>query len=218
MELVRRRWLKVATFLLPLLCSTVFTASPASAQVRAPTLRDEVRQKGFVRTSTHPEARSLATFDQLVGRSDLIICGRVVDERTRLSPDEYFVLTDYTIEVLEIFKDATHEAKVGDRLVVTKMGGNLVLEGKPVRMDTPEFPPIPWIAPHLFFVARWGGADAPAQYGFTGVAAGVFAIHRGTIACHDRHKLLRPSSIAPVCGSTEAAFASVLKQKVDATP
>ncbi len=54
---------------------------PAPGQVIAPTLRDEVRKNGFVWHISYPEDRTLATFDLLISRSDLIVRGRVLTKR-----------------------------------------------------------------------------------------------------------------------------------------
>lgn len=182
------------------------------AQVKAPTLRDKVRKKAFVWQSSLPEWRTLVTFEDLITRSDVIVRGRVVDEKTRLSRNEHMVWTDYTIEVLEVYK-AQRPLTVGARLVVTKTGGNLLLEGKPVRIDTPWFSPIPWIAPHVFFIA--GSMLTDAQYSFTGNEVGVFRIKKGNIAAHGFGKKNHPI-IDEFHKKSEDEFLRLLKEKVAA--
>ena len=189
---------------------------PLPGQVKAPSLRDEVRQHGGAWRITYHDDLLLATFDQLINQSDFIIRGRVVDEHTRLSPDEKSVLTDYTIEVLEIFKDPGNVLKIGDKLVVSKWGGNVVAEGKPVRVDTPKFPPIPWVQPHVFFIARWRGAAPAGEYLFVGSEIGVVPIEHGQIVCNTRERSGHPIS-KPFCGKTEVEFLQVLKEKITAT-
>lgn len=184
---------------------------PAPGQVIAPTLRDEVRKNGFAWQISYPEDRALATFDLLISRSDLILRGRVVDEKTRLSKDELSVLTDYTVEVADLLKDPRHLTSVGGRLVVTKSGGNLLLEGKPVRIDTPNFPPIPWLTPHVFFIQRSDSADA--QYYFTGVGIGVLAIENRKISCQGRERQRHPATRG-LCGKAESEFLQFLKEKM----
>ena len=183
------------------------------AQVTSPTLRDEVRQKGYAWHTTILDFRTLATFDDLITRSDLIVRGRVVDERTHLTSNEDGVLTDYTIEVLEVFKDPQHLGSVGGKLAVSKEGGNALIDGKPVRVDTPQFSPIPWIAPQVFFIRRL--EPEGSNYFFTGGGIGVFAIEKNKIVCASAEQLRNPVS-KQFCGSAESDFLQLLKEKIAA--
>ncbi len=110
-----------------------------------------------------------------------------------------------------MFKDPQHLTSVGGRLVVTKSGGNLLLEGKPVRIDTPNFPPLPWLSPHVFFIKRSDSADA--QYYFTGAGIGVLAIENGKISCQGRERQRHPAT-REFCGKAESEFLQFLKEKM----
>ena len=202
--------MKQIFFPILVLCS-LDVAVAVRGQVSSPTLRDEVRKNGFVWRTSYPEDRTLATFDDLISRSDLILRGRVVDEKTRLSKDELSVFTDYTIEVVDLLKDPQHLTSVGSRLVVTKGGGNLLLDGKPVRVDTPNFPPIPWLTPHVFFVGRSDSADA--QYYFTGAGIGVVAIEKSKTVCSGPERRRHPAT-KQLCDKAEDEFLQFLKEKL----
>ena len=90
------------------------------AQGNSATLRDEVREKGAVWLISYPEALFLLTLDQMVSQSEIIFRGRVINEKTRLPADEDYVLTEYTIEVSEVYLDSLQAATLGKTLVITK--------------------------------------------------------------------------------------------------
>lgn len=199
---------RVVLLTLFLLCLVTLTR----AQVGL-TLREEARKRGTAWRITISDRFFLATFDQLVSGSDLIIRGRVVDERTRLSPDDERVLTDYTLEVLEVLKDAQVALKVGDKLVVSKWGGNVLVEGRPVRADTPQFPPVLWVQPHIFFIARWTAKAAPGEYGFAGGQLGAFPLEHGKVVCKTQEMLQHPVTMQS-CGKTEQEFLQIVKERI----
>ncbi len=178
-------------------------------------LRNEVRKQGFAWRISYSDYFFLATLEDLIRQSDLIVRGRVVDEKARFSRDERTVWTDYTIEVLEIFKDPQQLATAGDRVVVTKRGGNVLVEEKPVRVDTPSFPPVPWVAPHVFLITRWKGVDADGQYGFTGGPLGVWGSMNGKVVCDTRRKSGHRIT-KPFCDKSEPEFLRTLKEKIAA--
>jgi hypothetical protein len=185
-------------------------------QGKPPTLRDEVRQKGSAWRTSFPEDLFLLALDQMISRSQIIFLGRVVNEKTRPSADEDSVLTDYTIEVADVYKDSLPVATPGKSLLVTRLGGNLVLEGKPVREDTPTFPPLAWVSPHLFFVSRpnWPGADF--QYFFVGYSLGALEIAGDRIVCEGKdQKLIHPIT-KPYCNKAggKDQFIQLVKEKI----
>jgi len=184
--------------------------------VKSRTLRNDVREFGFawqISYAHHP--RFLATFEDLITRSDLIIRGRVVDEHTRLGPRDWTVLTDYTIEVLKVCKDAEGTLKVGQRLTVTKEGGNMLVEGKPVRVDTALFPPVPWITPHIFFIGHRKETAPHWQYYFAGVELGAWEIQEGKILSHAYGTSSHPL-VSRFQGMDEKEFLSLLQEKIAA--
>ncbi|HXE74594.1 MAG TPA: hypothetical protein VNN18_03015 [Candidatus Xenobia bacterium] len=167
---------------------------------------------------SYPECRTRVIedpLDDLIVRSDLIVRGRVVDEKTRLSPDEYHVWTDYTVEVLAVFKDAQQMIQTGSRIIVTRSGGNIILEGKPVREDTPWFPPLRWIAPHILFIVQDPAVarNANSGYSFTCGEIGVYELSNGRVVSNSfgkkNHRL-----IGELHNQSEVKFVEDLKSKI----
>jgi hypothetical protein len=185
-----------------LFASCFLQGSPAQNKER--TLRDEANEKGSASRASYPEDLFLATLDQLVARSDLIIVGRVVDEKTRLSADEDYVFTDYTVEVLEILKDSAQHTEIGKRLTVSKEGGNVVVDGRPIRVDTPTFPGLRWITPHLLFLARPKGAGADVQWHFVGGTLGALEINDDRFVCRGKDLKLGHPITHAVCNKPGA--------------
>ncbi|HXE76490.1 MAG TPA: hypothetical protein VNN18_12770 [Candidatus Xenobia bacterium] len=132
-----------------LLVSFVATAVPAEPP--------DLLAQPVARRVIRPE---YAQFHSLAGRlvqADLILRGRVVDEKVRLSPDRQTVWTDYTIEVLTVVKPARGGPAAGTRLVAAREGGNLVVDGKPISVVNEIFPPLPWVREHAFMLKKGGG-------------------------------------------------------------
>ncbi len=167
--------------------------------------------KGDAWRISHSENLFLATFDQLLAKTDLIVRGRVVSETSRLSPDEEYVLTDYTTEVLEVFKDSGHSTLVGDKLVLTKVGGNILVDGKPIRWDTPHSPPIAWIEPHVFLISR--SKERDGELYLASSEFGAFPLRNGKVVCRTRGAQGHPVS-KDFCGMTEEEFIQQLKNRV----
>lgn len=205
-----KRWIVAILLALPLW---------VAAQDDFPTIRDEVREQGYSwRIAGPADDFFLATFDQLVERSDLIIRGRVIGERTRLDPGEMTVVTDYTIEVLQVFKDDGGTFQPSDRVVVTKDGGNMLVEGKPVRVDSPYFPPLRWLVPHLFFIVK--GAYRGGEYAFKGSAVGALQLGdrigaeegQGQVVCDGRQRKRHPIT-KPFCGEDTENLIRLVREK-----
>jgi hypothetical protein len=186
----------------------LFSVNETCAQV--PTLRDEVRKHGYAWRTGISDELFLEDLVQVVDRSDVIIRGRVVNEGTRLSRDEMNVLTDYTIEILEIYKDSASNARVGARLIVTRIGGNLLLEGKPVRQESAGIAPIPWIAPHVFFIVRAPSPEADGEYFFASTVAAAYRLEQQKVVC-DGQSQRRHSVSGALCGKSENDLLGAIK-------
>ncbi len=107
---------------------------------------------------------------------ELVVVGQIVDEQPRLAADGAVVLTDYTIEVGEVWIDPKGRVAPGQQVVVSHPGGQMQVDGVPVRIETPDFEPLDWLVPYIFFL------DAAADgYRFRGGAQGVWAV-RGEYA------------------------------------
>jgi len=181
------------------------------------TLRDEVREKGYAKHGFSEELPRSAphTLDRLIKESSLIICGEVVNEVPRLTQDDSMVMTDYAIKITGILKDPLQLMNVGDRIVVSKFGGNILLEGKPVEWATPGFPAIPWHISSIFFVAH---ANTPNQYWentFVLANIGVWRFDAGKLQCETRQKK-EAGYTASLCGKPEEEVLKQLQQRITA--
>jgi hypothetical protein len=110
---------------------------------------------------------------------ELVVVGQIVDERPRLAPDGTVVFTDYTIEINEVLIDPKARVAPGARLVVSNPGGQMRVEGVPVRVETPDFQPLEWLVPYIFFLD-----PAADGYRFRGGAQGVWAIREEHVHSH----------------------------------
>jgi len=112
--------------------------------------------------------------------SDLVMRGRVVDERAELGADSSTVLTHYTLEVLQVFK-LTGSGAEPKAVTIKVEGGNVAAEGKSYSVVNEVFPPLPWVREHVFFLMR----DEDGSYRLLGGAQGVFRQDEGGIMrCH----------------------------------
>jgi hypothetical protein len=121
--------------------------------------------------------KEIGGLGELIISSQLIVEGWVVAERVRLSEDELTVVTDYTVEVLEPVVDNRGWTGRGNRLVVRRPGGQLLIEGTAVSVETPDFPRLLWLVRHLFFLQR--GEDG--TYTPNGGAQGVWEVDDGRV-------------------------------------
>ncbi|MGH9814782.1 MAG: hypothetical protein ACRD6I_01760, partial [Candidatus Acidiferrales bacterium] len=133
-----------------------------------------------------------------------------VDEKTRLSSDENYVLTDYTVEILQVYKDSGRIHPVENRVVVTQPGGQLLVEGRPVRMDT-LLSPIKWIQPHIFFIKRVN--DSFGVNYLTSEESGSLPIKDSKVVCDTDAKRGDPAT-AGICGETEEDAVRKLREKL----
>ncbi|MGH9788188.1 MAG: hypothetical protein ACRD4U_05740 [Candidatus Acidiferrales bacterium] len=112
--------------------------------------------------------------------SDLVLRGRVVDERAELSSDAGTVWTHYTLEVLQVFKHTGSEPEP-KTVSVTVEGGNVASGDRVVSVVNEVFPPLPWVREHMFFLVR----NEDGSYRLLGGAQGVFRLdEEGNMRCH----------------------------------
>ncbi len=116
------------------------------------------------RRVVRPEYKQLHSLSGRQLQSDLILRGRVVDEKVRLSADRQTIWTDYTIEVLAVLKPSQSGAAAGRRLVVPREGGDLVVEGKPVTVANELFPSLPWVREHIFMLKKAAGGEEAYEF------------------------------------------------------
>lgn len=189
-----------------------FTIAGLSQTVHAPTIPETVRKQGYYRVRSFPESLTLGTYDQLIERSPLILTGKVLTERTRLSADEYFVITEYRVKVASILKNIDPEISADSVVVVCKQGGTMTFEGKSVQDETPWFPPLVPDARYLLFLAP--SKDGACQFGVYGGEAGTYRLAGGSASCHNPHRTLKGQP----CDVEETQFQSDLKQRTEKQP
>jgi len=115
----------------------------------------------------------------LVGPAAIVVVGQIVGEQPRLADDGSVVLTDYTVEISEVWVDPEGRAAPGQQIVVSHPGGQMRVEGVAVRIETPDFGPLEWLLPYVFFLDA-----APGGYRFRGGAQGVWAIRDARVFSH----------------------------------
>lgn len=133
-----------------------------------------------VRRFVRPEQPSIAGMRERWAMSDLVVRGRVVDERAELSADKSTVWTHYTLEVLQVFK-LTGKGSQPKTVNVTVEGGNMASPDRSYSVVNEVFPPLPWVREHVFFLIR----NENGSYRLLGGAQGVFRQdEHGLMRCH----------------------------------
>lgn len=123
------------------------------------TLCEAVRKNGSTGISVLVEYAPLELSDLAKG-ADLVIRGRIVGEKPRLSRDEQSVVTDVTVQVLDVFRSGKTVLVPGSNLIVIKPGGTITLEGHLVRVHENDFPPFQLGEEYFLFLAdRVGGLE-----------------------------------------------------------
>ena len=156
-------------------CS-LFAVSLALAQ--GGDLRQAVKQGPVVRQVT-TAGDEFKDGGALIIPCELVVVAQIVNEQPRLAADGSVVLTDYTIEVSEVWIDPKGRVAPGQQLVVAHPGGEMRVESVPVRIETPDFEPLDWLVPYIFFLD-----PAPDGYRFRGGAQGVWAIRDARAYSH----------------------------------
>ena len=124
-----------------------------------------------------PEASAFRGMREGWAASDLVILGRVVDERAELSADKSTVWTHYTVEVLQVFK-RTGSGPQPNAVSLAVEGGDVAERERSYSVVNEMFPRLPWVREHVFFLVRKDGG-----YQLLGGAQGVFR--------HDEQDLMR---------------------------
>ena len=167
--------MRLAHVAVALLVSPIFVAAAGAAD-----LRQVVKQGPVLRPvlTAEPEYKKAA---ELIRGTDIILIGEVLDNRPRLTPDGAQVLTEYTIEVSRVLIGDSNSIAPGQHLIVRVPGGHLQVDGVAVEFEALDFPTIPWLVPHVFFLER----DADDAYRIRGGAQGVWELQaNGRVRSH----------------------------------
>jgi hypothetical protein len=140
-----------------------------------------------------------------------VVRGRIVDEKAKLSEDEETISTDYTIEVHEIYKQVGDHVDLGSKIVASKMGGRLLLDGHPVQMDVLDRPPLAHDISQVFFLSRCHSCSTP--YKFMPVAA--ISLASTKFDCQTKQERVAPI-VGGYCGKSVDDFRADLKASIAA--
>jgi hypothetical protein len=131
-------------------------------------------------TTASPELPGLGP---LILQSDVVVVGEVVAERARLSQDGSEVLTDYTVVVREMLArpepDRVPAVSIGQRITITRRGGQMLVDGAAVSVEALDCPRFPWLVPYVFFLKQAGD-----RYELHGGAQGVWQIRNDRVYSH----------------------------------
>jgi hypothetical protein len=75
----------------------------------------------------------------MVANSDLIVMGTPVDDRSVPVLSQSFLFTVYTVHVDQVLFDKTHNVSAGDKIIISRPGGNLIVDNVNVRAIYPVF-------------------------------------------------------------------------------
>lgn len=151
----------------------------------AQSLRDRAKQEGGTATTIMDFEFDVVGVPELPSQSDLVLYGRIVEAKPRLSRDESYVTTDYVIAPLRILKQTKpmNTARPGEttQIVVNRPGGTLI-DGR-YRLSTsvdayPESEALKKGEEAIVFLQHRANAG---EYGFTGGPFGVFRVADGRV-------------------------------------
>ncbi len=196
---------------LGLILAMILLAPPGSeGQVHAPSIPEEAAVKGGVWRTQHVEYRYFSNIRELVSGSVLIIRGMVLSEATRLSSDQRDVITAYRIQLLDVLHNPEGVDLSSGTIVVSKSGGNMTVDGRPVRVDTPDFPGLRTWATYVLFIGRT--KDRPNLLWFVGGPQGVFELRDD----HVRVKMPPGKQLLVFEGMRADDFVRLVKSSIEA--
>jgi len=128
------------THVMSLLVWTVLLAtSSITPSAQQKTLRDLAREHqglegGFEAAVAPVEMRTLVQRSTLVAR---VTVDRVDSYLVR---DDQLVMSDYTVLVLDVDHSAGPEVRLGERVVVSRLNGDVMIDGYTIHWESPSFP------------------------------------------------------------------------------
>lgn len=158
-----------------MVCVVISLGTPLAAQtVAAQNLRESARRQlaqnpGRALLLPAPPADYLPkSVEELTTESDVVVQARLVEDRSYLSRNEDYVLTDYRIQAPQIIagRPSARTSPVpgqGTPLTLTVFGGDVMLEGVLVRAIDNNREPIKNGGQYLLFLKEAPGGQ-PGQY------------------------------------------------------
>jgi hypothetical protein len=159
-----------------LLALCTMTAIGAAAQI---TLPERVRQQaGQIETQVIREFSPGIELHDLVKDSDLIAEVTVMGGQSRLSKNQQSIETDYDVLVLNPLFSRQPTVRTGGKVVVTKPGGTVTIEGHQITTFEKDFPPFQTGEEYVLFLAF---EQSTGHYAVRYGAQGAFRSAAGTI-------------------------------------
>ena len=107
-------------------------------------LIDAARRNGGKVTTSFNVSMPIADFDEVATKSDVIVRGTVRRVTTRLSNDGEWVVTDFEIIPVKVYKDTagnvTPTPGTTNPLVVERIGGTVMIDGLEITIHDSQFP------------------------------------------------------------------------------
>lgn len=88
---------------------------------------------------------------RLAARFDAVISGTLVRRYSAIDPTHTFLYSDWIVTVAKVYK-FTSVAQVGSEITVTRLGGDLTLDGQRIIDRTPVFPDFDLNRKYVFFL------------------------------------------------------------------
>lgn len=198
-----------------------FAISVASGQERLRSLLELAKGQGGTAANSIDLEFPVLNFPQLLGQSDLVLQGRIVEAKTSLKSDESFVVTKYEIAPIRIVKqnNPINPTKPGETnpIVLRLLGGTVVVDGRyHLTTNVPDFPDSdrPKVGEEMIFFMLYSvderGVVDKKVYNLTNGPFSVFRVRDGHVQAL-RHAMADHLGDKPVA---VAAFLSDLQRKV----
>ncbi len=149
-----------------------------SVALRAQTIPEAVRQHGRVEHEIIYEYPPAEVKD-IAAKSEVIARVLILKHASRLTPDQQSVDTDYTAQVLEIVHSRRRDIQEGMVIHVQKPGGEILIDGNPVRSQEADFPPLDADTEYVAFLRY---SPTSKAYIFHFGAQGAFTVKDGNVS------------------------------------
>ena len=111
---------------------------------------------------------------RLTARFDAIVMGVATQRHSAIDPTHTFLYSDWVIKVSKVFKYPT-AFQVGSEVTITRLGGDLTLDGRRIIDETPLFPDLALGRQYVFFLKA-----LPDTASFLAVSGATFDVSGAT--------------------------------------
>lgn len=127
-------------------------------------------------SSSELPANSSPVMQMQVANSDLIVLGTPLTQHSLPIQDHTFLFTEYSVRVDKVISAGTTSVSEGQRILVTRGGGSMLVDGVLVKAIEPGFGQIV-LNNHYIFMLR----SIPQTDAFRALGAGTFSVENGTV-------------------------------------